>query len=119
MAPGLFLSACEHKSHYLPRQGPGASASASVAEGEQLGGLLIVWEPARCPEMMEFGNGSSVLQIRAQKCAGKVVGKTPRNDSPAAVFLKEEFVLQPDSNSVYVWISQCALKLYFPIEGLS
>lgn len=65
---------------------------------------------------MEFGNGSSVLQIRAQKYAGKVVGKTPRNDSPAALFLKEEFVLQPDSDSVYVRISHCALKLYFPIE---
>lgn len=79
----------------------------------QIGGLLIVWEPARCPEMMEFGDGSDVLHIRAQKYAGKVVGKTPRIGNPAAVFLKEEFVLQHDSDSVYVWILHDVLKLPF------
>lgn len=44
-----------------------------------------MWEPARCPEMMEFGNGSDVLQIRAQKYVGGVVGRSPRLSNPAVV----------------------------------
>lgn len=47
------------------------NASALVAKEDRLARLLTVWPPARCPEMMDFGNGNEILNIRAPKYTGK------------------------------------------------
>lgn len=52
----------------------------------QIGGLLIVWEPARCSEMVEFGNGSDVLQIRAQKYVEEWLAGPPGSATPLLCF---------------------------------
>lgn len=67
------------KGPLIARHGIAKDASAPVEAADRSEALLMAWEPAQCPEMMGFGNGSDMLKIRAQKCTGNSVWPHPQD----------------------------------------